>query len=216
MQNTEMKTITKIEKLESQLLRAKKIILKQKKLIQELEEESNNFPLRMWMVLMDVLKDPKLFHYPDLKTIKLIDPTFNEITSLEVKASDIVCITAVNGSRKKNVYLIESIEGKANKVKKYVFNNNDYNFEKLREFLDPLSQSLVVISKSAIVNVKYFDQSNSNAVILNKVLPGMERIKPLSLSRVIGLQNFIRVKEAYRYQLSLQKRLFDYKNQNGL
>jgi hypothetical protein len=66
VQNTEMKTITKIEKLESQLLRAKKIILKQKKLIQELEEESNNFQLRMWMVLMDVLKDPA---HADLQSV---------------------------------------------------------------------------------------------------------------------------------------------------
>lgn len=211
-----MKTIGKIEKLESQLLKAKKIISKQKKIIQELEEESNNFPLRMWMVLMDILNDKKYFHYPDLQTIKLIEPTFNELISLEVKASDIVCITAINKSRKKNFYLIETTEGKAIKVKKYIFNNNDYNFEKLREFLDPLSHSLVVISKSAIVNVRYFDQSNSNTVTLNEVIPGMEGIKPLSLSRVIGLENFIKVKEAYRYQLSLQKRLFDYKNQNGL
>lgn len=208
--------IVNIHTLQSKLLKAKNQIKKQKELIKELELENNSFPLRLFMMMMDVMQDPKYFHYPDVQSIKVIDPVFNEITEMKLKASDIVCITAVKGTRKKNIYVNEADKSKKDQIKQYIFNNNDHNFNSLCQYLDPLSHSLVVVSKDAIVNVEYFDKSNGSMLTLNKKLSGLEKLKPIALSKALGLDNFIKVKEDYRQHISLQKRLFDYKTRNNI
>lgn len=214
--SNKIRTIKKAAYVAAELARANAIIRSQKAKIKELEAESDSFPLRLWMLLMDVLQDKNSFHYPDLQTMNLIDSQHNSQVKLDVKASDIICIVSEPKSRKKNIFINQADPNLKNKVKKYVLNNNELNFEKLCLFLDPLSHHLVTVSKSSIVNVIYYEKSNKDLLVLNQKINGMEKEEPIKLSRKIGMKNFIKVKNLYLEQISLQKRLFGYKKVNGI
>jgi hypothetical protein len=202
-----------VEEPNSEIAKLKQKVKQQRAQIKLLKAEISAFPLQMWLVLIDILQDKKSFFYPDLQKLKVKDLQYNNHQEIELKASDIVSVLAEPKSRRKFIYVDLASDG--NKyLRVYVLNNNELNFSKLALFLDPLSHRLVQISKSAIVNVAYYDVAGKEQVILARDFPELAKMRVQKVSPT-GMKEFQIVKNAFNYNISLQKRIGDYKNTIG-
>lgn len=207
---------TKSKTIEDKFNQTLRIIRLQKQRLRDYENELNSFPMRLWIILMDILQDKKSFHYPDLNDLRVFDEKFEEFVTLSIKADEVVCIQAIPKSRKKRIYIEHILNNKQSEIRTYLLNNNELNFNKLINYLDPLNHHLVIVSKYAIANVKYYDKMKSNKLQLSYSFAFPKEIKFIDLSDKIGFEDFVKVKGLYQYQISLQKRLFDYKNRNSI
>ena len=182
--------------------------------IDRLEEVQFNYALDLWEGIEFILQDKNLFPTINKQSLKVFDPIFKEFLSVDFMADNIVCIIAEPKSRKKHIYTYETEA----KIKHYIINDNEMKFEVLRERLDKLSTHLVIVSKSTIVNVKFYDKEQNKYLVLKPEykFDAYIEYKPSNISRDIGLENFIKVKEGLENRILLQKRASHYKNENEL
>jgi len=201
---------SKIKNLEKALT----IIDKLTAQIKKLEENQLNYALDLWEGMEYILQDKELFPTINKQTLKVYDPIYKEFLSVDFIADNIICICAEPKTRKKHIYTYETDI----KIKHYIINENETTFKTLREQLDKLSTHLVVASKSAIVNVKFYDMAQNKFLILKLGYKFNAQIKykPLKISPKIGLENFIKVKEGFENRILLHKRAFHYINSIGL
>jgi hypothetical protein len=201
-----MKTEKNItDALKKDLLIANDKIIELENKIKILQENEISFPMRLWMALEAILE--KEFHNPkptELKVINLID----ENETVEVNANEIICIIPETKGRRKIIYL------KQNEIiKKYFFNNNNVNFSTLCKQIDPLNRYLLKASKSAIVNVGYYDLSKNKLLQLNIKSKELNSVKPIKTS---ASNDFLKIKHGIEYRISLQKRVLGYKSSNNI
>lgn len=182
--------------------------------IEVLEQQQMNYALDLWNGMEFILQDKNLFPIINKKSLKVYDPTFDEFQSVEFMADNIVCICAEPKKRKKHIYTYESNTN----IKHYILNDNEMSFENLREELDKLSTHLVVVSKNAIASVKFYDKIKNKLLILkpNYKFDALIKYKPLKISPIIGLENFIKVREGFENRILLHNRAFHYRNEIGL
>lgn len=198
-----------------------------KEKIKGLEENEIAFPLRLYLALEEFLDKDKGFYHPDYLDLNVydIDAEINRVISINPK--DLMCIitdtnpnSKGNNRRKKLLFIKNDTTETGNNIKSYLFNNNDFNFEKLRNELDPLSHYLLAVSKSAIVNVKFYDLAKNNEleISLNDEIPDEIKIISISNSKAhrATIENFNKIKETYNYRISLQKKALGYKYFHGI
>lgn len=193
-----------------------------KERIKELEENEISFPFRLWLALEDILDKDKGFYHPDNLDLSVFDNEFGVNKAISVNPKDLICVitdkdsdSKGNTRRKKLLYIKNGSADSHNTVRIYTLNNNDLNFEKLCNQLDPLSHFLILVSKSSLVNIRFYNltQNNQLKINLNDELP--DTIKNISISdskshkETVG--NFNKIKEAYNYRVLLQKKVFGYK-----
>jgi len=182
--------------------------------IEYLEEQQNNYALDLWNGMEFILQDKKLFPTINKRPLKVYDPSFDEFTTIDFMADNIVCICAEPKKRKKHIYTYVS----NTEIKYYTLNDNEMTFETLRKKLDKLSTHLVVVSKNAIASVKFYDKFKNELLILkpNYKFDALIKYKPKKISPIIGLENFIKVREGFENRILLHKRAFHYRNSSGL
>jgi hypothetical protein len=191
--------------------------------IKELEENDIAFPLRLYLALKDILDKDKSFHKPDNLELNVYDIGFEINKEISINPKDLICILTPtnqnfkgNNGRKKILFTKEENKN----IKVYLLNNNSLSFKKLLNQLDPLNHYLVIVSKNTIANVKFYDlvKDNELKINLNGELP--DEIKKLSISNSKAhsttVENFNKIKEAYDYRISLQKKVFGYKYAHGI
>lgn len=198
-----------------------------KERIKELEENETAFAIRLWFALEEILDKDKDFYHPDNLELNVYDNDFEINKTILVNPKDLICITTANDTeskgntrRKKLLFIKSTSEDSYNKVRTYTLNSNDFNFEKLCNQLDPLSHYLIVVSKAAIANVKFYDLANNNELIINLNSDFPSEIKyinlPSSKSHSLTIEKFNKLKEAYDYKILLQKKVFGYKYLIGI
>lgn len=195
--------LTKIKTLKQ----AKSVIAKLLNGINNLEKEEHQYSLDLWMAMEELFQDEKLFPATNIKSLKIFNPSINEHETIPFIVENIVCICAEPKKRKKHIYTYDT------KISHYTINDNQLTFNKMCSFLDPLSTHLVVISKSAIVNVKFYDKKEKGLLKLKSELTLDNIIKhsPRKISPKLGLQNFIKVQSEYEYRVLLHQRVLRYK-----
>lgn len=198
-----------------------------KERIKELEENEIAFPLRLWLALEDILERDKGFYHPPELELNVFDCDFEINKTITVNPKDLICITTDknpdtkgNTRRKKLLFVKGNTADSNNSVRIFALNNNDYNFEKLCSQIDPLSHYLVLISKSAVANVKFYDIASNNQLKSNLKDDTPDEIKILALpsSKTLSqtIENFSKVKAAYDSRMLLQKKVFGYKYSIGI
>lgn len=198
-----------------------------KERIKQLEENEIAFPFRLWLALEEILDKDKGFYHPDNLELNVYDNDFEINKTISVNPKDLICITTAkdteskgNTRRKKLLFIKSTSADSYNKIRTYTLNSNDYNFEKLCNQLDPLSHYLLVVSKGAIANVKFYDLANNNGLIINLKSDFPDEIKcialPSSKNHSLTIENFNKIKEAYDYKILLQKKVFGYKYSIGI
>jgi hypothetical protein len=184
-----------------------------------LKDTHADFSLSLWFALESLLEHDQEFYNPQKKSLSVVDRNYGakETKKIHLSPSDIICIQSENKSRRKKIYFQETVTELINCV---YFNSNDFNFEKLCKYLDPLSHYLVVVSKSAIINVGFFDLVKKQILKYNG--PKGDHTVPDQLNMSTGkgaesyLNNFNVIKEAYKRRILLQKAVIGYKNDLGL
>ncbi|HTA62592.1 MAG TPA: hypothetical protein VK835_09060 [Bacteroidia bacterium] len=181
-----------------------KKLAKANKRIAELEKNEIAFPIRLWAALEAILG--KEFHIPTPTQLKVVNTIYEENETIEVNPHEIICIVPVTG-RKKIIYLKQN-----DIIKTYHYNNNDVNFSMLCQQIDPLNRYLLKVSKSAVVNVAYYDLLKGKILQLNIT---SEELNPVTQIKITDNADFIKIKHGFEYRISLQKKVLGYKFQNG-
>jgi hypothetical protein len=134
--------------------------------------------------------------------------------NFKIITKDIICINTVT-KRKKAIYVRYENEDGSTAIRTYIFNNNEYNFDTLCTLLDPLNHRLIRVSKTAIVNVAYFEIASDNYLYLSIPRPELKKIEKLKISERKSeydtfKNDFIKVKDAHRAHVLEQKRILGY------
>lgn len=198
-----------------------------KERIKELEENDLAFPLRLWMALEEILEKDSGFYHPDSFELNVYHNDLGIYRRISINPKDLICITTDkqnnskgNTRRKKLLFIKNNSADSDNTIYTYTLNNNDFNFEKLCSQIDPLSYYLLIVSKGAIINVKFFDLTNNNQLTVNLKgnLPDEIRKIPLPHSKTqrATIETFNRIKDAYNYRVLLQKKVLGYKYAIGI
>lgn len=195
-----------------------------KERIKMLEENEIEFSLRLWLALEDILEKDKGFYHPDNLELNVFDNDFEVNRTITISPKDLICVITDknpdakgNTRRKKQLFIKDVPVGSDNKVRTYTLNNNDLNFKKLCDQLDPLSHFLIVVSKNSIVNVKFYDQIQNNELKINLTDELPEAVKTIAISDSKTIrENFNKIKEAYDYRVLLQKKVIGYKYSIGI
>lgn len=121
-----------------------------------LKDNNANFPLHLYTALEALLDYDKQFYNPDRKELSVIDKSYGSKETRKIKISpiNVICILSQEKSRNKSVYIFEN---ELNSIQRYEFNNQDFNFKTLCEYLDPLNDYLIHVAKNAIVNVAFYN-----------------------------------------------------------
>jgi|GEM_PF-3224875 len=200
--------------MKNELLQAKKIIAQQKTKIEmletkvkELEANEIAFPLRLWLALEAILE--KDFRPTTPMSIKVVN-NIDENETIEINPSEVICIVPESKGRRKIIYLLRN-----EKIKIYFLNNNQLNFSALCQQLDPLNRCLLKISKSAIVNVAYYDLSKNKVIQLNYTSNELKNVRQLKISSGNNCtEDFLKIKYRIEHNILLQKRVLGYKSSN--
>jgi len=198
-----------------------------KERIKELEENEIAFPLRLWLALEDIFDKDKGFYHPPELELSVFDNDFKINRTISINPKDLICIitdknpdSKGNTRRKKLLFVKNNAVGSSNEISKYTLNNNTFNFEKLCSTLDPLTYFLIVVSRNALINVKFYElfQYNELKINLKDKLPDTVKTIFISDSKAHNktTQNFNKIKEAYNYRILLQKKVFGYKYSMGI
>lgn len=194
---------------------ANKLIEAQRNRIYELEKEELSFPFRLYLALEALLDHDPIYQLQQPAEINVLDEEFGIYRrGVKLLAKDIISIHSID-KRKKAIYVRQENTDRRNSIKKYIFNNNDYNFDTLCKLFDTLSHRLIKVSKTAIVNVAFYDISSDNYVRLISPRPELENIKEIKISSRKSVydtfkNDFIKVKEGYRKHLLSQKKILGY------
>jgi hypothetical protein len=198
-----------------------------KERIKELEENEIAFPLRLWLALEDILDKDKGFYHPDNLVLNVFDNDFGINRTISISPKDLICVItdknpdSKGNTRRKKLLFVKNVSADSdNKVRTYTLNNNVLNFEKLCNQLDPLSHFLIVVSKSSLVNVKFYDQTQNNELKINLTDELPDTVKAIVISdsttHSATIENFNKIKEAYNYRVLLQKKVSGYKYSIGI
>lgn len=174
-------------------------------------------PLQTFEQLEALLEYDKEFYNPTEKELSFVlkGEDFKETQKLKVSPADIICIESVDKSRKKNFYIRERTST-GNKINRYLFNNNKYNFESLCNYLDPISGYLTIISKNAIVNVAFYGLIRKNILELReKAFKNNVPNKLMIFGKDLS-SNFRLIQQAYIRRFLLQKAAIGYKMDVGI
>ena len=91
----------------------------------------------------------------------------------------------------------------------FEYNNQEFNFKILCEYLHPVNNNLTQVAKSAIVNVAFFELVKKRLLAYNDTAGIMESISTMQISDKeqgdLFLQNFTTVKGWYNRRIMLQK-----------
>ena len=199
-----MKKIKKTySELVKELANAKKTIEEQKKKISESAAQEIIWPLRLYMALEAVLK--KDFSAASTVRLQLLNH-FKESETIEFNAEEVICIVPVAKGRKKYIYLLQN-----NLVKVYTLNNNSLNFDNLIQMIDPLNKFLLKISKSAVINVKYYELKENRTLLLSIKQQGLAPVRYVQMPDFkTTLISYLKIRNSIEYNLSLQKRVLGY------
>lgn len=192
--------------------------------IKMLEENEIEFSLRLWLALEDILEKDTGFYHPDNLELNVFDNDFEVSRTITISPKDLICVITdknpdVKGNtrRKKQLFIKEASANGDNKVRTYTLNNNELNFKKLCNQLDPLSHFLIVVSKSSIVNVKFYNKIQNNELTVNLTEEIPETVKTIAITdSKTTRENFNKIKEAYDYRVLLQKKVLGYKYSIGI
>jgi hypothetical protein len=170
-------------------------------------------PLQIWNDLEGLLEYDRQFYNPDAKEISFVSAgsQFKETIKLKVSPADVICITAEEKGRRKKFFIREHT-AKGEVVKCYLFNNNKYSFDTLCKYLDPIEGYLSVISKSALVNVNFYDLENKANLKYNRKLSPNEVPETIKISASTKINSFKNIKTAFTRRILLQKAAIGYKN----
>ena len=182
-----------------------------------LRDTHADFPLQLYNGLEALLEHDKEFYNPDIKELSVVDKRYGtkQTVKLKISPSDIICILSQEKSRRKNIYIIEKQSGSIGIVE---FNNNKFNFESLCKHLDPINNYLVLVSKSSIVNVAFFDLRKKNTLQFSQKVDNInisEIHVPAQKTTDMLLNNFRIIKDAYSRRRLLQKTILGYKTDMG-
>lgn len=183
-----------------------------------LKDSYADFPLQVSSALDALLSFDSKFYQPGFTELSVVDKRYGlkQTRKLKFRPSDIICIVSQEKSRKKDIYFLEDNSGNVTSVE---FNSNNFTFETLCEHLDRLNHYLVVVSKSVIVNVAFFDMVNNEILRYCGERDNILDTLNFRLSRKInsGLtyKHFTAVKEAYNRRIFLQKTVLGYKMDTG-
>ena len=201
---------------------AKEIIEMQQRKITELQDNNIDFALRSFMALEAILDHDPAYSIHQPQVINVYDEEFDIFRAMTFVAKDIVCIqtSTENKGREKHIYVrIENTDGSI-AYKRYKLNDNDLPFEKLCELFDNTSNYLIRVSKSAIVNVAYYNLSE-DFVHLTIESQNIDEIGTIKISDKKSKyetykSDFIKAKEFYRRYILSQKRIIGYLNSSPL
>lgn len=184
-----------------------------------LNDGYGDFPLHLYSALEELLVYDKQFYKPYLKELSVIDKSFGakETRKIKINPADIICVLSKEKARSKNIYIFER---NLKSIVCFEFNNQEFNFKTLCEYLDPSNNHLVWVAKSAIVNVAFFELIKKRLLAYNDTAGKMEVIGTIQISDKeqgdLFLQNFTIVKESYNRRIILQKATLGYKKDMGL
>ena len=184
-----------------------------------LQDSYADFPLHLDAALEALLEYDKRFYKPDLKELSVIDKSYGskETRKIQISPLNVICILSQKKSRNKNIYIFEK---ELNLIQCYEFNNQDFKFKTLCEYLDPLNNYLIHVAKNAIVNVAYFNLVKNRLLEYNGLGGKTEEFSTIKISDKgkgdLFLQNFKTVKEAYIRRILLQKTSLGYKTDMGI
>jgi hypothetical protein len=179
---------------------------------------NNIGPMEIWKPLAALLQHERQFFNPDAKELNVVDNSFGTKQNKKIKISpaDIICICSVNKSRVKKIYTKQHNTTGKEEVVCYQFNSNLYNFETLCQYLDSINHHLIMVSKSAIVNVGCYKLNRAKELT---PVPSFTRFKipsPILITSQEHLDNFKKVQDAYTRNILLQKVAIGYKNEMGI
>ncbi len=203
------------EALPDNLDQSHKLIEVQRNRIYELEKEEISFPFRMYSALGAILDHNPEYQLQPPAELNVFDEEFKIYRrGFKIIVKDIICITTVT-KRKKAIYVRYENEDGSNSGRRYIFNSNEYNFDTLCKLLDPLAHRLIRVSKTAIVNVAYFEIASDNYLYRSPHCPELVTVEKL---RITGKKSeydtckndFIKVKDAHRAHVLEQKRILGY------
>ncbi len=206
---------TNYETKPKNIQQAHKLIDVQRNRIYELEKEEIAFPFRMYLALGEILDHNSEYQLQPPAEINVFDEEFKIYRrDFKIIAKDIICINTVT-KRKKAIYVRYENEDDSISICKYIFNSNEYNFDTLCKFFDPLSHRLIRVSKTAIVNVAYFEMASDNYLYLSTPRPELAKVEKIKISRNKSeydtfKNDFIKVKEGHRNHVLEQKRILGY------
>jgi len=198
------------------LAEAKKIIENQSRRIKELEDEEIAFPFRLYYALEDILDHDPMYQLVPPKELSVYDFQFEISRKKKFLPKDIVCILSEQDSRMKAIYALEeNMDGKK-ELNKYSINKAG-DMETWARFFDKLAHRLIKVSKSAVVNVGYYQLATDNYLYLPKKFKVAEHLKKVKISDKKSAydtfkKDFLKVQEALRNHILLQKKILGYKN----
>lgn len=167
------------------------------------DSEVTSFPSRM-LDALSLLYEENEFPLP--VELNVIDGKFGERIKEKFYPTRILAITSKDKGRKKVIYYLE-FSG-TYKVKEYLINNNAVTFESLIKKLDPLNRVLILISRSVIANVAYYQPSGKSEVALTLKGKHPKNIQKFSLLALSDSYHLVR--KEYLKRILLQKRILGY------
>lgn len=170
-------------------------------------------PLATYNSLETLLQYDRRFYEPVVKELNVVDKNFERKRNRRIKISpaDVICICSTSKGREKCIYTAQNDTKGDISVVRYHFNNSSYKFEKLCEYLDPASGYLVMVSRSAIVNVAYYELSGKSSLKPASSFIGLDIPAPVSLGAKANPAKFQLVRKAYIRRVLLQKTAIGYK-----
>jgi len=198
------------------LSQAKKIIKEQAERIKELEGENIAFPFRLYYALEAILDHDPVYQLVPPTEINLYDFQFELQRKVKLLPKDIICILSEDGSRKKTIYALEENLDGNRELNRYSFNKAG-DLETWARFFDKLAHRLIKVSKSAIANVAFYQLANDHCLHLRMKLPKLLQVETIKISEKKSVyetfkKDFIKIQEAYRNHVLLQKKVLGYMN----
>jgi hypothetical protein len=201
---------------ELSLSQAKKIIRDQAKRIKELEDEEIAFPFRLYFALEDILDHDPIYQLVPPTELGVYDFQFEIPRKRKFLAKDIICILSEDDSRRKTIYTLEENMDEKKEINKYSINKAG-DMETWARFFDKLAHRLIKVSKSAVVNVAYYQLATDNVLYLSKRLKNATHLTQVKISDKKSeydtfKKDFLKVQQTYRNHILLQKKVLGYKN----
>lgn len=186
----------------------------------DLENQNPVSHLALYNALEVILKYDECFVAPKQKELKVqdIDRYNKKIKLIPENVVAIISNPDLPKQRNKSIYVKEETK-RGLQIRNYFLNSNDFNFNTLREYLDPLNHYLLNVSKNAIINVDCYEISKKNLLTLNLNELKIDSINTIQASNDKPYNtkiNFPVIKNNIKRKLYLQKFIIGYKNDFNL
>lgn len=170
----------------------------------ELKDTNSQFPIVFLHALKDMkIFDPEFFDTQNAELV-LLDAEFGIKRTLDIDPLDIVCIVSSDKEMGKEFYLYNQFSDEPFQIRKYLLNNDKYNFRKIIQTIDPTGKFLVLIGKGTIINAAYFNLSKDGLLRLTSTLPGDTIIPEIKLAKGTKAKKFLTDLEKTKSQINLQ------------